>query len=218
MCAREAAGEPSCRLAQTDPLSAETLAGLLRREVASCSGPRFALVVHELEPGTAQHRIVAAQRWRGGIDSPALGRALNVLVARRIAALPSLDGESGQHVADAPEEWLREHDAGSCCGGQVAEWLESAAHEPLDLIAGEIARIQVYRRTAGEVIVLIVVHHRIADFWSMTSLIRELEKLYHELRGGIPAPLPGLADLVRHYVWVAGTRASTYATAHDTES
>lgn len=216
MSAREAVAEPSGRLDQTDPLSAESLAALLRREVAGCSGPRSVLVVHELEPGTAQHRIVAALHWRGGLDSTALGRALNDLVARRVAALPSLGGGSGQHGAGAAEARLREHDADRRQGAQVAEWLEPAAHEPLDLVAGQIAQIQVYRRTASEVIVLVVVHHQIADFWSMTTLIRELETLYCELKGSIPASLPGLADFVRHYVWVAGTRASTYATGQDT--
>lgn len=195
---------------------AEAMAALLRHDVAGCSGQRSVLVLHELEPGTAQHRIVAALHWRGGLDSSALGRAFDVLVARRASALPPLDGaEPGQHVTGSPEAWLREHDACDLDDVEVAKWLESAALEPLDLAAGQLARIQLYRKTADEGIVLIAVHHRMAEFWSITALVRELEALYCEQKGGIPAPLPELADFVRHYTWVAGARASTYATVSD---
>jgi acyl-CoA synthetase (AMP-forming)/AMP-acid ligase II len=208
----DAIAEPFGRLAETGQLSAEAMTALLRRDVEGCSGQRSVLILHELEPGTAQHRIAAALRWRGGLDSSALGRALDVLVARRASTLPSLDGEPGQHITGSPEAWLMEHDACDLDDAEVAKWLESAAHEPLDLAAGQLARIKLYRRTADEGIVLIAVHHRMVEFWSITTLVRELETLYCEQKGGIPEPLPGLEDFVRHYTWVAGARASTYAT------
>jgi acyl-CoA synthetase (AMP-forming)/AMP-acid ligase II len=219
-CRRDDAGaiaEPFGRLAEPVPLSAEAIAALLRRDVADCSGQRSVLILHELEPGTAQHRIAAALRWRGALDSPALGQALDVLVARRASIFPSLDGEPGQYMTGSPEALLMEHDACDLNDTQVARWLESAAHEPLDLAARQLARIRLYRRAADEGIMLIVVHHCMAEFWSITTLVRELETLYSEQQGGIPASLPELADFVRHYTWVAGARTSTYATVRGHE-
>ena len=38
--------------------------------------------------------------------------------------------------------------------------------------------------------ILLVVHHIVADFWSLAILVRELPALYREAAGGGPAQLP----------------------------
>jgi acyl-CoA synthetase (AMP-forming)/AMP-acid ligase II len=174
-------------------------------------GLRSVPFLHELEPGTAQHRVAAALCCRDELDVSALGHALDVLIARRAATFPSPDGEDGQRIIGRTGAWLQENDARYVDDAQLTKWLKHSAHEPLDLASGQLARIQLYRRATDETIALVVAHHFIADFWSIGQLVRELGTLYGTQKGGIPAPLPELPDFVRHYSWVEGARASAYA-------
>jgi acyl-CoA synthetase (AMP-forming)/AMP-acid ligase II len=176
---------------------------------------RSVLSLCELEPGTGQHRVAATLRLRGELDAPALGHALEALVARRAPSFPPPDAEPGQRVTGSIRSWLQENDARDADERQLAKWLEHAAHEPLEGASGQLAGIHLYRTATDETLALVVAHRSITDFWSMTILIRELETLYSEQKGGIPAPLPELADFVRHYYWVGGARVSAYAAISD---
>jgi acyl-CoA synthetase (AMP-forming)/AMP-acid ligase II len=176
---------------------------------------RSVLSLSELEPGTAQHRVAATLRLRGELDASALGHALEALVARRAPGLPPPDAEPGQRVNGSIRSWLRENDARGADERQLAKWLEHASREPLDGASGQLAGIHLYRTATDETLALLVAHRFITDFWSMTILVRELETLYSEQKGGIPAPLPELADFVRHYYWVGGARVSAYAAMSD---
>lgn len=185
---------------------------------AAAHGPTWGgsvLSLHELAPGTAQHRVAATLRCRGELDASALGQALEALVARRAPGFPSPDSGPGRPVIGSIGSWLQENDARDVDGAQLAKWLEHAAHEPLDLTSGQLAGIHLYRTATDETLALVVAHRFITDFWSMTILIRELETLYSGQKGGIPAPLPELTDFVRHYCWVSGARVSAYAAMGD---
>jgi acyl-CoA synthetase (AMP-forming)/AMP-acid ligase II len=171
------------------------------------------LSVHELEPGTAQHRVAATLRCRGQLDVAALGHALEVLIARRVPGFGSPDSESGQRTIGGVRSWLADNDARYVADAQLMKWLEHAAHEPLDLAGGQLARIQLYRRETGETLALVVAHRFITDFWSMTILVRELKTLYAGQTGGITAPSGELTDFERHYCWVGGARVPAYAAA-----
>lgn len=183
-------------------------------EVPVSYGRRSLWFLHEIEPGTAAHRIAVALRFRGELDMSALEYALDALVARHAScdtAFPSNDGEPVQRIAGRAREWLRENDAPGLDDAQLTGWLKYAAREPFDLACGPLLRIHLYHRATEETVVLVVAHHFIADFWSMTTLVRELEMLYSEHTGGMSAPLPELTDLVRHYSWVSGSRESVHA-------
>jgi acyl-CoA synthetase (AMP-forming)/AMP-acid ligase II len=171
----------------------------------------YVLSVHELEPGTPQHRVAAVLGGGGELDAPALGQALEALIAARVpGCLPSA-GETGQRITGGVSSWLQDNDAREVDDAQLMKWLEQAVHEPLDLVSGQLARIQLYRKAMDETLALVVVHRIITDFWSMPILVRELKTLYSVQAGDIAASSPGLTDFVRHYCWAGGERVSTYA-------
>jgi acyl-CoA synthetase (AMP-forming)/AMP-acid ligase II len=167
--------------------------------------------LQEIGPGTAEHRIAIAMCFRGRLAPSAFDRTLDALVAQWASALPSADGEPDQLIIGKTRAWLRENDARDLDDAQFTKWLESAAREPFDLAHGPLLRIHLYRRTADETVALIVAHHFITDFWSMTTLVRELETLYSEQKGIFSAPLQELTEFVRHYRWIGGSRVSAYA-------
>jgi Condensation domain len=157
--------------------------------------------LREIAPGTEDHGIAIALRFRGELDIAALEYALDVLVTRQGAF----------SAAGGTRDWLDEHDAGDLGDAQLAERLERAAQDASDRAGGPLLRVLLYRRAQEETVVLVVAHHSIADFWSITAFVREFEKLYAEQTGGQCAPLPELTDFVRHYWWIGGSRVSTHA-------
>ena len=171
-------------------------------------------LLHESRPGSAEHSVAVALRMRGAPDISALEYAVDALVARLAPAEPAhLQGgvTPTQWIAGAePREWLRESDAKDADDAHLAEYLEHAAREPFDLDRGPLLRIHLYRRAPEETILLVVTHHVIADPWSLTTFVRELELLYAEQTGGARAELPELTDFVRHYSWISGSRVSVH--------
>jgi hypothetical protein len=120
--------------------------------------------------------------------------------------------------------YLLENDARGLDEDRFAKWLDCSAHEPFDLARGPRLRINIYHRAADETVLMVMAHHLVADIWSMTTLISELETLYLERAGGTLASPPehwvtdpAVTDsgLVRLHRWVDGRRASVYAAQND---
>src|SRR5262249_13575084 len=65
--------------------------------------------------------------------------------------------------------------------GELRERLQEEIHRPFDLAAGPPLRAAFWMRPSGGVLSL-VVHHLVADLWSLTVLARDLGALYG--RGG----------------------------------
>ncbi len=63
-------------------------------------------------------------------------------------------------------------------------------HRPLDPVTGPVLRIAAGRRSPTEHVLVLVVHHIVADGWSVRILADELTALYRAETGGPPAALP----------------------------
>jgi amino acid adenylation domain-containing protein len=214
---RELAGEILAMLAAAlEPILADTAGGLAGQpqllptgeepaEFPLSSGQRGLWFLSRLAPESAAYNIVAAARVRGGLDSPALERALRALVARHGAlrtTFPSFSGEPRQRVAERGELDFREVNAAEWEEERVAAWLAEEGYRPFDLENGPLLRVRVLRGAEeSEPVVLLAVHHLVSDFASLAVMVRELAALYREELGGPPAllprPLASYADFVR---------------------
>ena len=84
------------------------------------------------------------------------------------------------------------------------------ARRPFDLLRGPLLRATLARLHEGEHVLLLTVHHIVADGWSLGILLRELESLYG---GYVEGRLPSLPDLPLQYAdfavwqrrWLQGT-------------
>ena len=88
--------------------------------------------------------------------------------------------------------------------GRATRWrprLVEEAHRPFDLEQGPLLRVSVFKRSAQEHFLLLVVHHIVIDFWSLAMLLTELGTLYPAETAGRRPLLPPLdlqyADYVR---------------------
>ena len=65
-------------------------------------------------------------------------------------------------------------------------------NEPFDLANGPLLQAHLLRSGDDEYILLLVVHHIVADGWSLGILMRELAALYGEQTGAADAQLAEL--------------------------
>jgi amino acid adenylation domain-containing protein len=157
------------------------------------------------------YHIVAAARVRperpGGprLDTSTLRRALDALVERHAALRTTFHEQGGKllqrvHAALAPG--LVEVDAAGWSAAELQGRMEEEADRPFDLAAGPLLRLAVFRRVPEEDVILLVVHHIVADFWTLANLARDLSALY---TGQALPPLPiAFAD---HVLWQEGRLA-----------
>jgi amino acid adenylation domain-containing protein len=169
------------------------------------SGQRGLWFLERLAPGASGAHVAAAARVRGALDADALERAFGLLVERHPALRTTFHERLGAtpvqrvHARLAPD-FARLDDEGAD-EPAFAERVARAAFAPFDLERGPLLRVRLWRRGTGEHVLLLALHHIVADFWSLGLAWRELERLYAQEAGGAPADLPPLdasyADYVR---------------------
>ncbi|WEF35134.1 non-ribosomal peptide synthetase [Pseudoduganella chitinolytica] len=144
---------------------------------------------------TAYH-IPGALRLRGTLDRTALQAAVARIVERHEilrTRFVSIEGQPRQVVAAAQGFALRFSDV----AGQTDEALQRICHDeataPFDLANGPLLRGHLLRLADDEHLLLVTMHHIVADGWSLSVLAREFSALYAAFREGAPDPLLPLA-------------------------
>ncbi|HVT15951.1 MAG TPA: non-ribosomal peptide synthase/polyketide synthase [Thermoanaerobaculia bacterium] len=99
---------------------------------------------------------------------------------------------------------------------RLRERLSAEAWKPFALERGPLLRVRVFSRPGGpgeRCLLLLAVHHSVADFWSLGVIARELGVFYapasgrqpRELAANLPPPSRDYADFVRWQAeWLAG--------------
>ena len=169
-----------------------------------------------LEPaGAAAYNVPVAMRWRGRLDVALLGAALDRIVRRHEilrTSFPAPDGVPVQRIEAAGPSRLPVVDLEALGEARAVE--ESARLEREQALAVfDLARPPVrtvlVRRGPGEHVLLLTLHHILADGWSMEVMAREMADLYRAGRAGEPSPLEPLglqyADYALHQrQWLSG--------------
>ncbi|QMU70575.1 non-ribosomal peptide synthase/polyketide synthase [Streptacidiphilus sp. P02-A3a] len=162
------------------------------------------------EPGSAEYTTLSVLRLRGALDTGALRRALDGLVARHEAlrtAFAERDGRARQLVhPPQPVELVRDDLVGAPPTALDA-LLERVAATPFDLSVGPLLRARLARLADDEHVLVLAVHHIAADGWSLGVLGRDLGELYAAAREDRRPELPALP--VRYTDYAAWQRART---------
>lgn len=171
------------------------------------------------EPGRDVGAVTALFRVIDRLDQRSLGRALTELVRRhpalrtRFTPVPGgLPGLVRTVLDKAPRARITLLDAPGASDSEVNTLLIAERDRLTDLGEDPTARLLVVTRAPEDHIVLLAVHHMVADGWSIGVLLHELGLAYDSLRRGrVPRlpehPLP-YQDLVRwsNDRWPAGRR------------
>jgi amino acid adenylation domain-containing protein len=154
-------------------------------------GQRALWFLHHLAPVGGAYNIAAAARVRTPLDAAALERAFQALVDRHAAlrtAFPSISGEPCRQVAGEQGFALVTEDATGWSPERLRARLAEEAWRPFDLERGPLLRVTLFTGDPDGPLILLVIHHIVADFWSLAVLMRELPALYR----GAALPPPGL--------------------------
>ncbi|MFJ6368339.1 amino acid adenylation domain-containing protein [Streptomyces virginiae] len=175
-------------------------AGQARTEHPLSYAQSSLLMLHQMDPDSASYNVALTARFTGGFDSAAFHRALQSLVGRH-AVLRTTFSRAGAGDGDGPagrqtvHGWLEpdfaEVDAHGWTEGELQEAVRAAYREPFALVTGSPLRARTYRVAPGEAVVLLAAHHVVCDFWSLGTMLAELEQLYAAEVERRPAGLPG---------------------------
>jgi amino acid adenylation domain-containing protein len=175
----------------TEPLHSLKIALAPEREVVTeyplSSGQQALWFLHQLSPESHAYNIVNAVRLHGELDIAALQRAFQMLVERH----PSLrttfiasQGKATQYIHEHLEVCFQHDDASIWSEEFLENRLITEAHRPFNLETGPLLRVNLFTRLANEHILLLAVHHIVADFWSLTILVDELGVIYQAQKAG----------------------------------
>ncbi|MFO0762766.1 MAG: amino acid adenylation domain-containing protein [Byssovorax sp.] len=163
----------------------------------------------ELDPEDRSYVIPALLRLTGSLDRDAMERALAALAARHELLRTTVTVEGGapvQIIHPAGRIPLVEVDLGGLpAAARSAELRRQAAEEArrsFDLSTGPLLRARLFLLSVDEQVLLLTMHHIVADAWSLGLLEREILLLYRAFRAGEAPSLPALPVQYADYaVW-----------------
>jgi len=149
-------------------------------------------VLDALEPDSTAYHLYTASELSALPDPVALQAALDVLAARHPAlrtVFAEHNGEAVQIVREAMRIELQRRQLPDVGREAIDQLLQALIDEPFELAAGPLLRAVLCELQNGRCVLLLVMHHIIADGWSVGVLLRELQAVY---RDGEAAVLPEL--------------------------
>ena len=155
----------------------------------------------QMEGVSEAYHIAAGLRLRGKLDRTALRRALDRIVERHEALRTRFslhDDKPVQEIAPPGQgfalmEETLEHMSEEARHIALARNADAEARAPFDLARDPLARGRLIRLEADDHVLLVTLHHIVADGWSIGVLMQELATLYGAFAADLPDPLPPLA-------------------------
>lgn len=163
--------------------------------------------LYQLAPDNPFYNMPAAIRLRGTLDQTALERSFHEIVRRHAAlrtTFTTIDGQSVQvvepdvkvklsvvnlqtvAVSDSPTKTLRDRE-------RISQQLATAeAQRPFNLTTDPLLRVTLLQFDPTEAVLLLTMHHIVADGWSLGVMIRELACFYTAFVEGRTPVLPPL--------------------------
>ncbi|ARU63613.1 hypothetical protein CBW65_23305 [Tumebacillus avium] len=149
----------------------------------------------ELQSGTAAYNIPGGLRMKGYLDIAALEESLNLILTRHEAlrtSFATVDGQPQQIIADKVQvpfavidlQGLPEADR----EGEAVRIMNEEARKPFTLSEVPLIRANLLRMGSEDHILLLTLHHIVADGWSLGILMRHLTWFYVAITQGNMLP------------------------------
>ncbi|NUT87299.1 amino acid adenylation domain-containing protein [Pseudomonas corrugata] len=157
--------------------------------------------LEQYEPGTGLYNIPAACRIRGVLRLDVLERSLNAVIQRHEALRTRFAVEDDLPVQivsrEAPVK-ITPVELTALVEQNVTlqQFMDDEAAKPFDLTTAPLIRATAVKVQPDEHILLLTVHHIVADGWSMSILLNELSSFYD---AQLHATAPALPALEVHY-------------------
>ncbi|MEU5512764.1 condensation domain-containing protein, partial [Streptomyces fungicidicus] len=166
------------------------------------SGQKRLWLLCALDPqANLAYTLNGGARITGRLDAPALARAIEEVARRHEVLRTTLREENGEVVQVVHPIWSGDPlpSAGTAAGASSddpyaspecdeAGLLTAWRHSTVDLAEGPLFRAQIVRRAEDVHLLLLSLHHTIADSWTLTRLLDEIATAYAALDEGRPLP------------------------------
>ncbi|HVS52166.1 MAG TPA: MupA/Atu3671 family FMN-dependent luciferase-like monooxygenase [Opitutaceae bacterium] len=169
------------------------------RPIPASSGQRRLWFLEQMEPGSPLYHIPYLVRLSGRLDVAALERALQCVVTRHEALRTNFATHGSEPVQRIATTWTLTLPVTDLAPlpesereGELARLTQAEARRAFDLQHDLMLRARLYRLSATEHALMLVMHHIASDGWSMAILYRELGSCYEALTRGATPSLPEL--------------------------
>ncbi|GHO97352.1 hypothetical protein KSF_074000 [Reticulibacter mediterranei] len=156
--------------------------------------------LQQVEPESVNYNIYVVLRIRASLDIAMLERSLNALVQRHDALRTTFGTHEGQAVQIiAPTLSLTlpvldlQHVPEQERTAEARRLASKEASKPFHLAEGPLLRALLLRLRSEESLLVLTMHHVIADGWSLNVLLPELNSLYTAFVSNQPSPLPDIS-------------------------
>ncbi|EKE80853.1 non-ribosomal peptide synthetase [Idiomarina xiamenensis] len=155
--------------------------------------------LHQMEGAGRAYNVPIGLRLLGAVDVSMVKQVLNHIVERHESLRTQFiecDGIPMQQVVSAAEIGfeMTEQDLSrlSAPASALQKRISDFNNIQFDLSAGPLVRAKLVKLSSEEQLLLLVMHHIIADHWSIGLFIDEFKALYHAFVAGEPSPLSPL--------------------------
>jgi amino acid adenylation domain-containing protein len=166
-------------------------------------GQKALWLISRLAPESAAYNVSSAVRIRSAVDPVAMKHALQKLIERHSSlrtTFNEIDGTPVAVVCEEVEVSFDFEDVSSAGEALLTKRLVQLALRPFDLEAGPLFRVNLFKRSNEQYVLLWVAHHIVVDFWSLVILIHEFGELYEAEQKGRAASLASISETYSGYV------------------
>lgn len=160
--------------------------------------------------GDVSNHICALINVRGPITPEGCEAAVQKVADKqevfRLSFLPGKDGPM-QMIRKSSRQMLhfRELSSSQRQPGALEEMAQEIFHRPFDMVGGPLYRSEVLRRSADDHVLVLAIHHAIADGWTVGVFVQDLFAAYMQGLRGTPGGLPPVS--LSYTEWGAAERA-----------
>lgn len=154
--------------------------------------------IDQLQPGQTVYSIPAALKFEGTLQIEILQQCLNEIVARHDilrSQFVAVDGDPIQQIQpqltlDLPvmEVSVTAGEDEAPLASALLPRFQAVMAQPFDLENGPLLRAQLLRLSKTEHVLILVIHHIVADYWSLRVVMKETALLYQAFAQASSAP------------------------------
>lgn len=166
-------------------------------------GQQALWLLSKMNPDSVAYNLSSAVQIQEEVNIAAMQQSFRKLIERHEqlrAIFPEEKGEPVCRYLEHDQLVLNVQRVQGWKAKEVEDYLDGEAHRPFHLEQEPLFRMHLLERDTSDYVLLFVVHHMIADFWSLTLLIDELTKLYAAACRNCEAVLPPIRCRYEDYV------------------
>ncbi|WP_298771747.1 non-ribosomal peptide synthetase [uncultured Shewanella sp.] len=197
--------EQACFIAGLTKNHSEVIPRLSAEQAPPLSDAQSRLwFVDQLEGASAKYNINAALKVAGDVNVKAVSQALNAVIARHDVLRTNFVQVQGKaaleiHPHRAIEVELQAVDFDGAAIGRIDDFVTAAGEHVFDLAQDLLINCRLAQMTDGRHLMVLSIHHIVADGWSMGVLVDEFCHFYRVALGMNTEPLAPLSIQYQDY-------------------